>query len=140
MRVEVLAVAVAIAACNASATQSSVHDGALDSSPGATDGPLEAATPGTECGDHSYFTACVKQCGEKNDREPVSAECVDGSYRCGATLIPATACGAGSWTVPRLPCGPWVDGYDCGVGCAVCDPAHGWTCGECPDASSSGGG
>lgn len=135
----VLLLAVGLAACNASASPSSVNDGALDSSAEAPDRSSEALSPGTECGDHSFFTACVQACGEKNDREPVAAECVSGSYQCVAPLIPATACGAGSWTVPQLPCGPWVDGYDCGASRAVCDPTHGWTCGACPDASAPGG-
>jgi hypothetical protein len=102
-------------------------DGSAESSPD---------TNRTACGDSAFFTACVHACGETADRESTAARCVAGLYECDAPLVPATDCGAGAWTVPRLPCGPWVDGYDCGVGCAVCDVSRGWTCGGCPDASA----
>jgi hypothetical protein len=103
------------------------------------DGSSESSANGTPCGDSSFFTACVHACGETNDSEDAAARCVGGRYQCDPPLIAATACDASVWTVPRLACGPWVTGYDCGQGCAVCDAGRGWTCGACPDASSAGG-
>jgi hypothetical protein len=103
------------------------------------DGSSESSLSTTACGDSAFFTACVHTCGETTDREGAAAQCVGGVYQCQASLIPATDCDSGSWTVPRLPCGPWVDGYDCGLGCAVCDVSRGWTCGACPDAAAADG-
>ncbi len=97
--------------------------------------PTEAAPPdGSLCGDSAFFTACVHQCGEVADSEPISAECVGGTFHCEAPLTPASDCPAGSWTSSRLPCGPWPGTYNCGLGCAVCDSTRGWTCGICADA------
>lgn len=53
------------------------------------------------------------------------------------TAAPAAACDPSGWTVSRLPCGPWVAGYDCGQSCAVCDVTRGWTCAACPDGSAA---
>jgi hypothetical protein len=116
--------AVMIVACGGRAAAPSPSDGASESSPNPT-----------VCGDSAFFTACVQQCGEKNDREPTAARCVGGALQCDTPLIPAATCGPGSWTSARLPCGPWVDGYDCLASCALCDSVRGWTCGSCPDAS-----
>jgi len=102
------------------------------------DGGAESSVNGTVCGDSSFFTACVRACGEADTSESTAAHCVDGMYQCDAPLIPAAACDANTWTVPRLPCGPWVAGYDCGQTCAICDAVRGWSCGACPDASTAG--
>jgi hypothetical protein len=104
-----------------------------------TDGSTESSLGGTACGDSAFFTACVQTCGETNTREGTAASCLGGKYHCDAPRTPATDCGPGTWTSPQLPCGPWVDGYDCGGGCAVCDSSRGWTCGACPDASAASG-
>ena len=91
------------------------------------------------CGDSAYFTACVHSCGETTETESVFARCVDGVYQCDPPLVPAISCGAAAWSA-RLSCGPWVEGYDCGVECAVCDPDRGWGCKPCPDAAASDAG
>jgi len=96
-----------------------------------------AESTGTPCGDSSFFTACVHECGEAAENEPAAAACVQGRFTCEAPLTPASDCPAGSWTSTRLPCGPWPGGYDCGLGCAVCDPTGAWTCGSCSDAGGS---
>ncbi len=102
------------------------------------DGNASSSQPaGTPCGDSSFFTACVHSCGETNDSEAVAATCTGGKYHCDAPLIPAAACDPSGWTVSRLPCGPWVAGYDCGQSCAVCDVTRGWTCAACPDGSAA---
>jgi hypothetical protein len=124
MRLFRLAVAVSLLACSGNATTPPVKDGSA-----------ERSVDTTACGSSSFFTACVHACGETTASETTAARCVDGKYQCDAPLVPATACGPGAWTAPRLACGPWVAGYDCGQGCAVCDASRGWTCGECPDAS-----
>jgi len=75
----------------------------------------------------SAFTACVKVCGEPDDRESTAAQCVDGFYSCPAPLVPAASCAANAWpSGPYAGCGPWVSGYNCSFR-AVCDQ-HLWTC------------
>jgi hypothetical protein len=93
---------------------------------------------GTACKDSSFFTACVHACGETDESEPTAAECVAGYFRCAEPFVPASDCPAGSWTSPRLACGPWPGNYNCGSGCAVCDATQAWTCGTCPDAAPAG--
>ena len=90
----------------------------------------------TACGDGASFTACVHQCGETAETEPVVASCVQGLFQCASPLTPASDCPSGSWTSPRLPCGPWPMNYNCGADCAVCNAAGAWTCGACRDASA----
>jgi len=91
----------------------------------------------TPCGDSAFFTACVQQCGETAQTEPMAASCVFGSFRCDTPLTPASDCPAGSWTSSTLPCGPWPGTYDCGMGCAVCTSVRTWTCGSCSDGGGS---
>ena len=109
---------------------------------GACDGPCpdgsdSPTSNGTPCGDTAFFTACVHQCGEMLDSEPMPAQCVQGTFKCEASLTPASDCPSGSWTSERLPCGPWPGTYDCGFGCAVCTDTRLWTCGACPDGGGA---
>lgn len=91
----------------------------------------------TACGDSRFFTACVHECGETASSEPDVASCVGGFFQCAPPLTPASDCPPGSWTSPRLACGPWPGNYNCGAGCAVCDATGTWTCGPpCLDASA----
>ena len=84
--------------------------------------------------DSNHFTACVQTCGETNASEPTAASCDRGVYSCSNSTFPAVSCPASGWSA-TLPCGPWVDGRDCGAQCAVCDQGL-WTCGACPDAAA----
>jgi hypothetical protein len=93
--------------------------------------PPSATDPANRPCDSNLFTACVHSCGETNSSEPTAATCANGVYTCNES-IPAVACPQSGWS-SALPCGPWVDGYDCGAQCAVCDQGL-WTCGACRDA------
>ena len=84
--------------------------------------------------DSANFTACVHACGETDTSETTAATCGDGVYSCAGSLKPAVSCPQGGWSA-TLPCGPWVDGYDCGSGCALCVQGL-WRCGTCVDAGA----
>jgi hypothetical protein len=92
----------------------------------------EVPPPSGTC-DSSRFTACVHSCGETTSSEPTAAACANGVYSCSNSTFPAVSCPTNGWSA-SLPCGPWVDGYDCGAQCAVCDQGL-WTCGACGDAA-----
>jgi hypothetical protein len=110
---------------------------------GADDGDTaqDAAPP---CSPGSGFTACVKACGEADQKEKEAAACVAGRYQCSGQLIPAVTCPPASWpSGPFAGCGPWVEGYDCGCASPCTCPAtctNGlWTCElSCPDAGHDG--
>jgi hypothetical protein len=91
-----------------------------------------SAYPPFACSLASLFTACVKACGEPDDKESKSAECVDGFYTCPAPLIVAASCPDDAWPDGAYAgCGPWVHGYDCQCR-AECKNRQ-WTCGsDCP--------
>ncbi|HVV51824.1 MAG TPA: hypothetical protein VHO06_19305 [Polyangia bacterium] len=84
--------------------------------------------------DSAYFTACVHACGETDTTEATAASCANGVFTCDGSTIPAVSCPSSGWTA-HLPCGPWVSGYDCGAGCAICADGL-WTCGACGDAAA----
>lgn len=123
---------VLLAACGGRSSLKPDAGASADASPDATEagGSPDAAPAGPACIEADHFTGCVQQCGEKTERVATAARCVNGVLRCEAPLIPAIECDA--WPLPRLPCGPWVDGYDCFGSCARCDGDQGWTCEPCP--------
>src|SRR5262249_19519978 len=106
---------------------------AVSCSQGSAAAPADASVQAT-CG--AGFTACVRACGEKDDREATAATCADGVYTCPAPLTPAITCGPSAWpTGPFAGCGPWVEGYDC-TSPAVCESGL-WTCaGAASDAGT----
>jgi len=100
-----------------------------------TDTPVTYRTDSGACLDGSYLTACVSSCGESRSSEPTAARCVNGVYSCDGGKLPAAGCASSDWPTWQggVGCGPWVDGYDCGLTCAQCLGGF-WTCVECPDA------
>jgi hypothetical protein len=123
--------------CEGSTREPAEEAGPQDASDAATDvgADVDAATDvsAPSClRTDGAFTACVKQCGEPDDKESMSAACTDGTWRCPAPLVPAATCAPNSWpSGPFAGCGPWVNGYDCTCPARCVDGA--WTCPGCGD-------